>query len=281
MHYRHHYHAGNFADVFKHALLIELLRALSRKASPWCYVDTHAGAGRYGLGERAERTGEWAAGVGRLREATNLSPALEALRERLGGTVALAAYPGSPWIAAGLARSGDRLILCETVPEVADELRQEMRNAPQAAGVTIALHRRDGYEALPALTPPPEKRGLVLIDPPFERSDEFEAMEAAILASQARWSGGVYAAWYPVKQRYPADRFRRRLQRALPGVPLLDARLDTGAPSEGQMHACGLLVLNPPWQFDQAAGPLLTELARLLACSPRAEASLDWITPAR
>jgi len=265
MHYRHRFHAGNFADVFKHTLLIGLIDALNRKDKPWCYVDTHAGAGEYDLAdEGATRTGEWHDGIGRLvgwQQAPELVAKLLALvaTENPDGT--LRHYPGSPRIAQALARPGDRLVLCEKVPDVADALKHALR------GAGVAVHVRDGYEAH-ALLPPVEKRGLTLIDPPFERPDEFDAVAELLKKSVQRFSGGQYAVWYPLKNRHVAGQFVRRVARDCQR-PLLDLTLSTDAPGEGQMRACGLLVVNPPFGFEAQAAETLQALTPLLAQGPR------------
>jgi len=308
MHYRHSYHAGNFADVFKHLAVCGLLDALSRKDSAWCFVDTHAGAGSYDLGgERAAATAEWREGIARLSALPDSAPAL--LRRYLAlvrdyGGPEPRAYPGSPLLAAAIARPQDRLLLCERVPEVADELRQTL-------GRRAVVHLRDGYEAV-SLLPPAEKRGLVLIDPPFERSDEYEAMADFIIAAVLRFAGGVYAAWYPIKNEHVAGRFRRRVARET-GKPTLDLRLDVGvaerpagsdrADSERQaqvaqargarihvfsprkaqtvvkvrMHACGLLIVNPPFGFEAQAREALAFLAPLLAQGARANWQVETV----
>ncbi|MDB5985544.1 MAG: rRNA ((2030)-N(6))-methyltransferase RlmJ [Nevskia sp.] len=306
MHYRHSYHAGNFADVFKHLAVCGLLDALSRKDSAWCFVDTHAGAGSYDLGgASAAATAEWRDGIARL-SASPESMAMAGAPALLARYLALVrdyggaeprAYPGSPLLAAAVARPQDRLLLCERVPEVADELRQTL-------GRRATVHVRDGYEAA-SLLPPAEKRGLVLIDPPFERSDEYEAMADFIIASALRFAGGIYAAWYPIKNEHVAGRFRRRVARET-GKPTLDLRLDVGvaeraagsvrADSERQakqahaagarihvfsprkaqtvvkvrMHACGLLIVNPPFGFEAQAREALAFLTPHLAQGARA-----------
>jgi 23S rRNA (adenine2030-N6)-methyltransferase len=267
VHYRHSYHAGNFADVFKHVLLVGLLAALNRKDKPWCYVDTHAGAGAYDLGgEGASRTLEWQEGIARLQDGAG---APELVREFLRLVAAARDeahadfYPGSPLFARALARPGDRLVLCEKVPEVAAQLKQALRGDGRAA-----IHLRDGYEAH-ALLPPAEKRGLMLVDPPFERPDEFDAMAELIIKSAARFAGGLYAAWYPIKNTHLVSRFARRVARET-GKPTLRLEFDNGEAAEGQMHACGLLLVNPPFGFDEAAAAALQWLKPRLAHGPRA-----------
>jgi 23S rRNA (adenine2030-N6)-methyltransferase len=262
VHYQHAYHAGNFADVFKHVLLSGLLAALSRKDKPWCFLDTHAGAGDYDLaGGGATRTGEWRDGIGRLAEVSD-APEMVADFLRIARAVP-GRYPGSPLFARDLARPGDRLVLCEKVPAVAEQLKRTLRGDPRAA-----VHLRDGYEAA-SLLPPAEKRGLVLVDPPFERVDEFEAVGDFIAAACARFAGGIYAAWYPLKNRHVASRLVRGAARET-GKPVLNLELDNGEPAEGQMHACGLLVVNPPFGFEPAAHEALGWLAPRLAQGPHA-----------
>lgn len=269
MHYRHSYHAGNFADVFKHVVLCALLAALSRKDKPWCYVETHAGAGAYDLaGEGAARTGEWRDGIGRLHGLGpdgHVPPLLQAYLDvvrGVNGTGALRHYPGSPLFAQAFARERDRLVFCEKVPEIAAELRASLKGERRAV-----VHQRDGHEAH-ALLPPAEKRGLVLVDPPFERADEFAAAAELVEKSLARFAGGVYAVWYPLKNRHAAARFERRVARACAGPPLRLA-LDNGAPGEGQMRACAVLVVNPPYGLEGELEPSGRRLARLLAQGPR------------
>ena len=265
MHYRHSYHAGNFADVFKHVVLCALLSALSRKDKPWCYLETHAGAGAYDLsGEGATRTGEWRDGIARLHGMDNAPAPLQTFLDvvaGLNGTGALRHYPGSPLFAQALARERDRLVLCEKVPEIAAELRQNLKGERRAV-----VHQRDGHEAH-ALLPPAEKRGLVLVDPPFERADEFEAAAELVERCVARFAGGVYAIWYPLKNRHAAARFERRAARACEEPPLRLA-LENGAPGEGQMRSCAVLVVNPPFGLEREFEPAGRLLAKLLAQGP-------------
>lgn len=271
MHYRHHYHAGNFADVFKHLVLIALLGALNRKAKPWFFVDTHAGAGAYDLRhEIASRTAEWQDGIGRLRDATSDDPVLATYLQLAADP---ARYPGSPLIAARLARPGDRLALCEKIDPVASALDATLGEL--ARGCDWALHRRDGYESA-SLLPPREKRGLVLIDPPFERTDEFDAIADLVRSAQARFAQGLFAAWYPVKNRFEADRFVRRVARDSTR-PVLDLRFDNGEAAEGQMHVCGMLVVNPPFQLLESLQPAFALIRQRLALGPDAAITADWL----
>ncbi len=276
MHYRHSFHAGNFADVFKHLLLVGLLQALSRKDKPWFFLDTHAGAGLYSLQSLdAARTAEWQSGVGQL---ASLQSQTEPLATYLASLRSFspslsAAYAGSPLLALSLARSGDRLAFCEKQAPILDSLRDALDQSDSTA--IRAIHLRDGYEAA-SLLPPAEKRALVLIDPPFERADEFDAIVAFLKLAQGRFLQGQYAVWYPVKKRFDADRFARRIG-AASARPVLDLRLDNGAASEGQMHACGMVVVNPPYRFAEDVRASLETLRSALAQGPTAAVETRWI----
>lgn len=260
MNYRHAFHAGNFADCMKHALLVWLLRALARKPAAFHVLDTHAGAGRYDLGGGpAERTGEWRAGIGRLLEDTPapLADYVEVVR-------GLGLYPGSPAIARALLRLDDRLTCCELHPEDALALRREFARDRQ-----VGVHGRDGYEALGALLPPKERRGLVLIDPPFEQPDEFGRLAVGLRTAYARFRGGVYAAWYPVKGRAPVRAFHDAMRES--GLrDVVAAELWLREPTDAaRLNGCGLLVVNPPYRFEAEAPPILDALrARLGAREP-------------
>ena len=256
MNYRHAYHAGNFADCLKHALLVWLVGALQRKDTPIAVLDTHAGAGRYDLdSDPARRTGEWRAGIGRLLEQPPLPLAsYVALVQQLG------LYPGSPALIRALLRPADRLICCELHPEEHGELRRHFRRfAPQ-----VAIHQRDAWEALGALLPPKERRGLVLIDAPFEAENEFSQLAEGLATGYARFRDGVFAAWYPIKHLAPVRGFFTMLQDAsIPDV--VAAELYLREPLDpGRLNGCGLLVINPPYGFDQAAPPILGALLERL-----------------
>ena len=266
MHYRHSYHAGNFADVFKHVLQGALLAALNRKDKPWFYLDTHGGSGAYDLDDSgAVRTGEWRQGVGRIYELDKAPPVLAEYLGHLrsfnrGG--ALRRYPGSPWLAVQAARPMDRVVLCEKVEAVYAELKQNLGGDSR-----VSFHKRDGYES-PALLPPKEKRGLVLVDPPFERPDEFVAMARVLAEAHQRFAGGIYALWYPLKNRHAAARFVRSAARS--AGECLQVEFENGAAGEGQMRGCGMLVANPPHRFRDDIEPALRVLVRELAQGPKA-----------
>ncbi|WP_028081754.1 23S rRNA (adenine(2030)-N(6))-methyltransferase RlmJ [Solimonas soli] len=285
MHYQHRYHAGNFADVFKHVLLCGLLRALNHKDAPWAYVETHAGAGAYELRDAAQRTaaeqtGEFHDGIARLIGAAAAPEPVAAYLDVVRAMNPrwadgeLRRYPGSPWFAARAARGNDRVLLCEREAAIAAELKGTL-----AADPRVAIHQRDGYEA-PALLPPREKRGLVLVDPPFERPDEFDAVGAFMQRALGRFANGVYAVWYPYKKRFDTERFLRRLRRDC-AREAINYMLETGAPSEGQMHACGVVVVNPPFAFVGEADAALPWLAQQLAQGAKAAARAEQWTPGK
>lgn len=256
MNYRHHYHAGNFADCVKHALYLALLRRITRKDKPVFLLDTHAGIGRYDLAAGpAEKTGEWRGGIGRVMESS-----APALADYLGMVRELGLYPGSPAIARAAMREGDRLALCELHDEDAAILRRGFRHDSR-----VHVHHRDGYEALRALLPPPERRGLILLDPPFERGDEFAALAAALEGAWRKFPSGLYAAWYPVKHRPPVRAFFMDL--AARGIrDMIAAELLLRVPTDpGRLNGCGLVIVNPPFGFEAEAEAILAALAGILA----------------
>jgi 23S rRNA (adenine2030-N6)-methyltransferase len=242
----------------KHALLAWLVRALQRKATPFAVLDTHAGIGRYDLSApEATRTGEWQDGIGRLLDITEGPLADYAALVRDAG--APATYPGSPALVRALLRPGDRLACCELHPEDHATLRALFRGDPQ-----VAVHHRDGWAALKALTPFPEKRGLVLVDPPFEQPGEFERLAAGIALVGQRFRGAVQACWYPVKHRAPVRAFHAALRAG--GVrDILAAELWLREPTDPQrLNGCGLVVVNPPYRFEQEGGTILAALLQRL-----------------
>jgi 23S rRNA (adenine2030-N6)-methyltransferase len=255
MNYRHEFHAGNFADCFKHAILVWLLQAMARKDKPFLVLDTHAGIGAYDLGGAAAlRTGEAAGGILRLLENTPpaLAPYVDLVRAARG-------YPGSPAIIRALLRPGDRAVLCELHPEDNAALRAFTGRDRQ-----MAVHLRDGYEAVGAFLPPPERRCLVLIDPPYESTGEFARLSATLRLAKARFASGVVAAWYPLKNRAPVRAFHDSLRES--GIrDIVAVEMFLRAPTDAaRLNGCGMLVVNPPFQFEAEMAPLLSALlARL------------------
>ncbi len=279
MNYRHAYHAGNFADVVKHVALIAVLDHLGRKASPYFYLDSHAGRGSYLLtAAETARAGEYRAGVLRVLEAAAPPPAaaryLDLVRELgLEGSL-LVAYPGSPRIALACMRLEDRAALVESQPREAEALRAELRGDHRAA-----VHERDGYEALLGLVPPREKRGLVLVDPPYEQPDEFDRVFQSLCAALRLWPAGIFMAWYPIKHGGAAGRFLARMQasgiRRQLQVELSVQREDTPVGLNGG----GLLIVNPPWQLDERLTVALSWLHARLAPDGRGRARVAWLVP--
>jgi 23S rRNA (adenine2030-N6)-methyltransferase len=255
MNYRHAFHAGNFGDCFKHSLLVWLLRALHRKPAPITVLDTHAGRGRYDLSSgEAARTGEWHGGIGRLLDAP---PAPLADYIRLARQLGL--YPGSPAIAHALLRPGDRLVCCELQPEDHAALRGLF-----ARDASVAVHRRDAWEALGALLPPSTSRGLVLIDPPYEAPGEFERLADGIRTASARFRTGVIAAWYPIKHRAPVRAFKAAIRdSAVRDVIAIELWLREPV-NPARLNGCGLLVVNPPFGLVTEAPAILDALRQRL-----------------
>jgi 23S rRNA (adenine2030-N6)-methyltransferase len=282
MNYRHHYHAGNFADVMKHALFVLLARQLQGKETGILILDTHAGRGGYDLGlasrgDSRERRPEWPGGIGRLWGAPAADGALEdylglvrAFNRSAGGAAGPRYYPGSPVLSLRLARPQDRMAFCELHPEDHAALRRSLSGERN-----VSVHAMDGYAALKAMLPPRERRALVLIDAPFEARDEWARIAAALRDGLGRFPSGVYAIWYPLTARAGTGELFRKLG-GLKLPPTLAAELSIN-PGAAGIEGCGLLILNPPWRFEQKAAPLLEELAGRLALAPGAQARLLWL----
>jgi len=261
--YRHQFHAGNFADVFKHVLLVRLLLALAKKVKPFCYLDTHAGIGRYDLAHRwAQKNREFEQGIGRLWTLRDppalLEPYLDAVRaENPGGTLGI--YPGSPLIAQRLLRAGDRMILCELSNRDYAALRKCVARE-RRSGVTLI----DGFQAVKAHLPPRERRGLVLMDPSFDRKGEFQRVVDALGEAHRRFATGVFAFWYPLMQPAAMRQFERTLREA--GVArVLQLELWVHPPDwTADLRGCGMLVVNPPFEFESEAREILPWLVNAL-----------------
>ncbi len=280
MNYRHAYHAGNFADVVKHAALSRLVEYLKLKDKAFRIVDTHAGTGLYNLSsEEAQKTGEWLEGIGRLMEAklspeatVLLAPYLEAVKS-VNPDGGVGKYPGSPLIVRHLLRPQDRLSAIELHPK--DFQRLKARFAGDFQTRTIEL---DGWLALGAHLPPKEKRGLVLVDPPFEQEGEFDRLVDGLVRAYRRWPGGIYALWYPIKDRAAVAQFRRQLQETAISR-ILDVAFEIRPPSHDErLDGSGLVVINPPFVFEKEMRIVLPELGKILAEDRKARWSLDWIS---
>jgi len=291
MNYRHHFHAGNYADVFKHALLRLLVLGMQRKEKGFLYLDTHAGRGGYDLTattmlpDGRERAPEWPAGIGRIWGRTDVPASLagyldavRAFNERGGVTgEELRFYPGSPWIVRAALRPQDRAALCELREEDANALAHDFR-----AERGVSVHAMDGYNALKAMLPPREKRALVLIDPPFEKASEFADILAGLREALRRFPSGTYAIWYPITERARSDRFLTELAQLLGAPPTLCAEMQIATDSsQVRMKGCGLAVLNPPWRIDEEFRAILPALTEYLRLDAGAVARLTWPVPER
>jgi 23S rRNA (adenine2030-N6)-methyltransferase len=277
MNYRHDFHAGNFADVFKHIFLTRVLLHLGLKPAAFRYIETHAGSGVYDLlGPQAAKTAEWRGGIGRLA-AARWAPAAQDLIEPYLRIVAPLLdgaeprYPGSPAIARALLRRQDKMLLCELHPDARRRLKANVGSSAQAKILDL-----DGYLGLKAFVPPVERRGLVLIDPPFEEAGEFERLAGAIAAAWRKWARGVYILWYPVKDGGQAASFAQALARS--GVkPLLRLEFQIAAcQPRGPLTRSGLMIVNPPFGLEAEARRILPCLGRSLA-EGEPGALIEWI----
>jgi 23S rRNA (adenine2030-N6)-methyltransferase len=262
--YRHQFHAGAFADVFKHALLVRLLLALRRKDKPFVYVDTHAGAGRYDLEHAwARKNAEFRDGIARIFDRNDIPqlavPYLKAVRaENADGL--LRYYPGSPRIARRFLRPGDRAVLSELNKKDCAELEKLFERDRQ---VTVRL--MDGYQSLKAHLPPKERRGLVLIDSSFDRANEFARLAEALRGAHQRWATGIYALWFPLMEPAAMQSFEHRIVASgIRRILWLDLRLGAGYQA-AKLGGCGMVIVNPPYGFAAEAATLLDWLKRALA----------------
>ena len=279
MNYDHAFHAGNFADVVKHAVLARLIDYLKRKDKPFRVIDTHAGSGLYDLsGERAQKTGEWQGGIGRLLGADLPAPARALLQpyldvvESFNPGPGLRFYPGSPVLVRQLLRARDRLTALELHPDAAFALKSRFAGDFQARIIEL-----DGWLALGAHVPPKEKRGLVLVDPPYEIEDEFGRIVEGLARAHSRWPTGIYAFWYPIKDRAAVRRFREALRDV--GIPrILDVSLEIRSPSPiARLDGSGLVIVNPPYTIEDELRILLPALCDALAEDRGAAASVEWL----
>ena len=274
MNYRHTYHAGNFADVIKHIAIVAVLLHLRRKDKPFCVIDTHSGSGSYDLaGAEAARTGEAVEGIGRMTGCGDDPQSPEALRNYLTLVKQEGEnrYPGSPRIAAQLLRPRDRLVAIEKHPADAAALRESLAKFPNARALEA-----DGYERLPALVPPRERRGLILVDPPYEAEDEFARVAGVLARAHRRFATGIYMAWYPLKSRAAADALYG--EAGANGIaPLLRIEIDVGRDADAdkeRLAAAGLLVVNPPYGFDAEMRKIAAILAPRLGRATGAHAAI-------
>ncbi|MGA8614855.1 MAG: 23S rRNA (adenine(2030)-N(6))-methyltransferase RlmJ [Xanthobacteraceae bacterium] len=282
MNYQHAFHAGNFADVHKHVVLARILTHLWAKPAAFRVIDTHAGAGHYDLlAAEPTRSGEWRDGIARVWEAAaqhKLAPPVSELLAPYLNVVAasnpdgsLRTYPGSPLVAQHLLRPQDRLIACELEPRSAAALAATLRRDRRAKALAL-----DGWTAIGAYVPPKERRGLVVVDPPFEEASDFMRLSGALAAAHRKWPTGIYLLWYPIKTREAPDALARRLQR-LAMAKILSCEIMLGPPRvDAGLVGSGLIVVNPPFTLEADLRVLLPALSRILA--PRGSQQIGWLT---
>lgn len=257
MNYRHLYHAGNFADVIKHVVLIVLLQSLKRKETPFCFLDTHAGIGLYELqSEQSQKKREYENGIGKLFSLNEKTLPLIlqnylSIIKKYNIDDHLNYYPGSPCIAKELIRSQDQMILCELHKEDYHTLKDNFFGEKNAG-----VHLTDGYLAMKAFLPPKQKRGLVLIDPPFEVSDEFEKIFFALERALKHWRSGQFAVWYPIKDQTAVKKFYHSVKLLKTEQLILHFSLNN-ATEAGKLASCGILFINPPWQLKETLESVL------------------------
>jgi 23S rRNA (adenine2030-N6)-methyltransferase len=279
MNYRHAFHAGNFADVLKHIVLCRVLTHLRGKPTAFRVIDTHAGGGLYDLGgPEAARSGEWRDGIGRLRAARFTGEAAALLAPYLDAVAAcnpgaeFIRYPGSAALARAFMRPQDRLVACEIAPDAAASLGRML-----AGDARCKMLRLDGWTALRAQVPPKERRGFVLVDPPFEQPDDFVRLRDGIVAAHRKWATGIFILWYPVKDRTGPDALAKGLPR-LGVAKSLRIELTAGAPTApGRLHRCGMIVVNPPWALQRDLSVLLPALVGCLSSGRAGAFRLDWL----
>ncbi len=255
MNYLHSYHAGNFCDVVKHICQIALMEALARKPTPYCYVDTHAGTGCYDLfSEFSNKTKEYENGIQKIIQADN-PPALvkryldcvHAINNKLTGSKmsSLRYYPGSPMIARQMLREHDRIVACELHPNEYQSLKHNFHDDYQ-----VAVHHMDGFHGLKAFLPPKERRGLILIDPPYEDPDEFSRIARLLPIALRRFETGIFAIWYPIKEQSHVEKFYKTLKSSISN-PVFAIELTIYPDIPQHLNGCGMAVINPPWQFEE------------------------------
>lgn len=270
MNYRHAYHAGNFADVIKHIVLSRVIAYMKQKSAPFRVIDTHAGCGRYDLqSEASGKTREWEAGIGRLAgpapakltpaTAALLEPYLSAVKDENGGGV-LRRYPGSPRLALRLIRPDDRLVANELHPEDAAALKAAISRDARARILTL-----DAWTALRAQLPPPERRGVILIDPPFEEPGEFERISEGLAEGLQRFASGVFLAWYPIKDLRAVETWQRSLATLGTDKVLVVDFLLRKSTDADVLNGCGLIMVNPPFTLRQELETVLPEMVACLS----------------
>lgn len=275
--YRHSFHAGNHADVVKHIVQSLILDALKQKDKPFVYHDTHSGVGRYDLThEWSEKTGEYKQGIAKLWQQADLPDELESYLDSirtLNEGDELRYYPGSPRVARAQLRRGDRMVLTELHPSDFPLLEQEFDRDRQ-----VKIFKEDGFARLKGSLPPKERRGLVLIDPPYELAKEYRDVVQAIAQSYKRWATGIYAIWYPVVNRYDIDDMLKGLQ-GLGIRKILQIEMGVSPDTnERGMTASGMIIVNPPWKLESQMQAILPVLKQAIAPAT-GHFKVEWVVP--
>ena len=275
--YRHAFHAGNHADVLKHWVLTLILEALCRKDKPFFVLDTHAGAGRYDLhASRSQKTLEFQRGIGRLWGKMSEIPSLAAYAEVLGampGQGSLRWYPGSPWIIRHFLRAGDRLVLSELHPEDVRVLSQWLEGDSR-----VRIEASDGYEVLKACVPPRERRGLIHIDPAFERKDEISRLLLALSEAHRRWASGSFAVWYPIQGARSFEEIPRGVRRL--GIPkTLQIEYELGCEDPQGLKGSGMILINPPYLLKETLSQDLPKVLSAMAQGSPPRFKVEWLVP--
>ncbi|OZB74347.1 MAG: hypothetical protein B7X37_05980 [Halothiobacillus sp. 14-55-98] len=293
MNYQHHFHAGNHADVLKHLVLLQLIELMQQKPTGFLLLETHAGAGLYDLqASEARRSDEASGGIARLLQATQAADTVPILIqtylkqiEQFGVIPNLGHYPGSPLLAVCALRPQDRYIGVELVPKVARELSRNLAQRPMLEHCIpdrrVIARDGEGLAALKADLPPLERRALILIDPPYEQPQERDDITAALQAGLQRFETGVYALWYPIKQRPYLDRWLNRIAKSTPRPVLAIENSIFPNESGNRLTGSGLLIINPPWQFDTLMQPVLDFVNDALKQDTAAPRAIRWLNPAQ
>jgi 23S rRNA (adenine2030-N6)-methyltransferase len=288
--YRHAFHAGNHADVLKHVVTIQLLRYLGQKDTPYMVIDTHAGAGVYALdGSYAAKNAEYETGIGRLWDRKDLPPPLAEyvqLVKAMNPSGKMRYYPGSPYCADQTMREQDRLRLFELHPSEIKILEENFRKVeahaaaqgqrPSTRGKRVMIQKGDGFLGLKALLPPPSRRGLTLIDPPYEDKEDYRRVKDTLSDALTRFSTGIYAVWYPVLQRMESRQLPEKLKQ-LPANSWLNVTLSISTPSPDGfgLHSSGMFVINPPWTLEPMLRELMPYLVSVLGKDTGARFTLE------
>lgn len=281
MNYLHSYHAGNFCDVIKHICLIGLIESLSRKQTPFCYIDTHAGTGIYDLfSEFSAKTKEYESGIEKIIQhdrppelVRKYLQLVHIINNRFTGSKisSLRYYPGSPMIARELIRPHDRIIACELHPTEYQSLKNNFLGDNQTA-----IHHMDGFLGLKAFLPPKERRGIVLIDPPYEDPDEFSHIARQLPMALRRFETGTYAVWYPIKEQSHVDKFYQAIKKNVSNqVFAMELTIYPDIPQH--LNGCGMVIINPPWQFDETMKKTIKWVWEALAVNGQGSAQTGYL----